>query len=96
MYVKERKSKYCIYLYTFKLCTFIELWCTNNKKCQYLHWLVAIFVLKWICTIKYFACIPLNTAHLLSYGVKSQYSQWLLVIFVLELYISNKFLFVYL
>ena len=53
-------------------------------KSQYLHWLLiellcisqyllVIFVLKCICTIKYFACIPLNPAYLLNYGVKSQY-----------------------
>ena len=30
-------------------------------------------MLKCICTIKYFACIPLNPTYLLNYGVKSQY-----------------------
>ena len=27
-------------------------------------------MLKCICTIKYFACIPLNPVYLLNYGVK--------------------------
>ena len=67
--LKRISKKYCIYLYTFKPCIFIELWCKNNKKGQCLHSLVVIFVL-YLCKNKYFACIPLNPAYLLKYKCK--------------------------
>ena len=40
-------------------------------KSQYLHWLLAIFVLKVYMYNKIFACIPLRPVYLLNYGLKS-------------------------
>ena len=40
-------------------------------KSQYLHWLLAIFVLKVYMYNKIFACIPLRPVYLFNYGVKS-------------------------
>ena len=81
------KSKYFIYLYTFKPCIFIELWCKNNKKGQYAHWLVAIFVLKCTGTIK-FCLYTLNLVYLLKYKCKVtkkvQCLHWLVVIFCVK------------
>ena len=80
--LKRISKKYCIYLYTFKPCIFIELWCKSNLKYKfkinkkinvYIDQLLC-FVLKCQCKNKYFASIPLNPAYLLNYGVKSQYS----------------------